>query len=184
MARRPRFGSRQGKGFFSFLPRPNRLRGHLASYPVGIGDFSPWVKRPEREADHSPPYSAEVKNGGAIPPRSHMSSWRGAYLAEQRDNFTFTPYVGSAVVFVTFMLCSDCISMPMMWCRYCVSANCYRDCQMMLFLTDNIIIVLRVQSAQRETAHSLLMELLLADQVRHYPLHPFQMALQYGILTL
>jgi hypothetical protein len=26
------------------------------------------VKRPGREADHSPPSSAQVKNGGAIPP--------------------------------------------------------------------------------------------------------------------
>jgi hypothetical protein len=26
------------------------------------------VKRPGREADHSPPSNAEVKNGGAVPP--------------------------------------------------------------------------------------------------------------------
>jgi hypothetical protein len=32
------------------------------------------VKRPAREADHSAPSSAEVKNGGAIPPLPHMSS--------------------------------------------------------------------------------------------------------------
>jgi hypothetical protein len=38
---------------------------HLASYPmVTCGDF-PGVRRPEREADHLPPSSAEVKNGGA-----------------------------------------------------------------------------------------------------------------------
>jgi hypothetical protein len=30
------------------------------------------------EADHSPPFSAEVENGGAIPPLSHTVSWRGA----------------------------------------------------------------------------------------------------------
>jgi hypothetical protein len=30
------------------------------------GALSPGVKRPERDADHSPPSSAEVKNGGAI----------------------------------------------------------------------------------------------------------------------
>jgi hypothetical protein len=29
-----------------------------------------------READHSPPSSAEVKNDGAIPPLPHMSPWR------------------------------------------------------------------------------------------------------------
>jgi hypothetical protein len=27
-----------------------------------------WIKRPRREADHSPPSSKEVKNGGAMPP--------------------------------------------------------------------------------------------------------------------
>jgi hypothetical protein len=31
------------------------------------------------EADHSPPSSAEVKNGGARPPLPHMSSWHSAY---------------------------------------------------------------------------------------------------------
>jgi hypothetical protein len=31
-----------------------------------------------RVADHSPPSSAEVKNGGAIPPLPHMSSWHSA----------------------------------------------------------------------------------------------------------
>jgi hypothetical protein len=36
------------------------------------------VKGLGREADHSPPSSAEVKNDGAIPPLSHTSSWRGA----------------------------------------------------------------------------------------------------------
>jgi hypothetical protein len=41
------------------------------------GALSSGVKRQGREADHSPPSSAEVKNGRAIPPLSHMSSWRG-----------------------------------------------------------------------------------------------------------
>jgi hypothetical protein len=37
---------------------------HPASYQIGIGGGgpSPGIKRPEREADHSPPSSAEVKN--------------------------------------------------------------------------------------------------------------------------
>jgi hypothetical protein len=42
---------------------------HLASYPVGTAG----VKRPGREADHSPP-SAEVNNGEAIPPLLNISS--------------------------------------------------------------------------------------------------------------
>jgi hypothetical protein len=40
--------------------------------------ISPGVQQSEREGDHSPPTSAEVKNGGAIPPLPHTSSWRSA----------------------------------------------------------------------------------------------------------
>jgi hypothetical protein len=36
------------------------------------------VKRSEREARHSPPSSAEIKNSGAIPPLPHMSAWYSA----------------------------------------------------------------------------------------------------------
>jgi hypothetical protein len=36
-----------------------------------------WVKRQKCEADHSPTSSAEVKNGGAIPPPVHMTSQHG-----------------------------------------------------------------------------------------------------------
>jgi hypothetical protein len=34
--------------------------------------------------------SAEVENGGAIPPLLHTSSWCAAELVKHRDNFTFT----------------------------------------------------------------------------------------------
>jgi hypothetical protein len=40
--------------------------------------WEPGAKRQGREADQSLPYSAEVKNDGAIPPLSLMSSWNGA----------------------------------------------------------------------------------------------------------
>jgi hypothetical protein len=40
----------------------NGSGAHSASYPVGTGALSLRVKRPGREADHSPPSSAEVKN--------------------------------------------------------------------------------------------------------------------------
>jgi hypothetical protein len=40
--------------------------------------LSPGIMWPGREADHPPPSSAEVKNGGAIPPVPHMSSWHSA----------------------------------------------------------------------------------------------------------
>jgi hypothetical protein len=42
------------------------------------GALSPGVKRQGREADNSPPYSDEVKNGGAISPLCHTSSWHSA----------------------------------------------------------------------------------------------------------
>jgi hypothetical protein len=45
------------------------------------------VKRSGREAGHSSPSSA--KNGGAIPPLPHTSSWHTALLIKHRDNFTF-----------------------------------------------------------------------------------------------
>jgi hypothetical protein len=34
---------------------------------MGIEGFSPEVKQPGHETDHSPPYNADVKNGGAPP---------------------------------------------------------------------------------------------------------------------
>jgi hypothetical protein len=43
-----------------------------------LGAISPGVKWSEGKADHSPPSSAEVKNGGAIPSLPHMSSWHSA----------------------------------------------------------------------------------------------------------
>jgi hypothetical protein len=47
------------------------------------------LKRPGREADHSTPFIAEVKNGGAMPLVSHLSLWRDTYLIKHKDNFTF-----------------------------------------------------------------------------------------------
>jgi hypothetical protein len=42
------------------------------------GASSLGVKRPGSEANHSPPSSTEVKNGGDIPQLPYTSSWRGA----------------------------------------------------------------------------------------------------------
>jgi hypothetical protein len=48
------------------------------------------VKRPRREADHSPPSSAEVKERVDLYIHSsNTPSWRGTQL-KHRDNFTFT----------------------------------------------------------------------------------------------
>jgi hypothetical protein len=59
----------RGKRFFSSPQR--RLWGPTRS----PNQWVPRVERPECEAGHSPPSSAE--NGGAIPPLPHTSSWRG-----------------------------------------------------------------------------------------------------------
>jgi hypothetical protein len=48
------------------------------------------VKWKGHEADHSSLPNAEVKNGGAIPEFPHTSSWCGAKLIKDRDNFAFT----------------------------------------------------------------------------------------------
>jgi hypothetical protein len=56
---------------------------------MGTADSSPGVKRPGREADYSLPSTAEIKNGGAVPPLSHASSWLDAYLIKHKDNFAF-----------------------------------------------------------------------------------------------
>jgi hypothetical protein len=57
-----------GKFFlFSTACRPVLRPTHSPSHWVPR-DYSPGVKWQGREADHSPPPSAEVKNGGTIPP--------------------------------------------------------------------------------------------------------------------
>jgi hypothetical protein len=52
-------------------------RVHLASYLVGDRIVLSRLKRPGRQAKHSPPSSAEVKNG-VLPPLLHTSSWHTA----------------------------------------------------------------------------------------------------------
>jgi hypothetical protein len=53
----------RGRGFFFRPLRPDRLWGHPASYSMGTGGPFPGGKaRSWRDADQSPPSSAEVKN--------------------------------------------------------------------------------------------------------------------------
>jgi hypothetical protein len=61
---------------------------HPASYPMGTRDSFPGVKRPGREADHSPPSSAEVKNAWSYTsiPQYVFMAWCSV---KHRDNFTF-----------------------------------------------------------------------------------------------
>jgi hypothetical protein len=54
---------------------------------------SPSVKQQGREADHSPPTSAEVKKCGSMHPLPHTPSWRSAYLVKHRDKFTLPTFL-------------------------------------------------------------------------------------------
>ncbi|PNF23573.1 hypothetical protein B7P43_G04954, partial [Cryptotermes secundus] len=49
-----------------------------ASHTMGTGALFLVVKRQGHDADHSPPSSVEVKNGGAILLIPHTSSWHSA----------------------------------------------------------------------------------------------------------
>jgi hypothetical protein len=51
-----------GAGNFSLHSRVQNGSGaHPVSYPMRTRDSFLWIKRLEREADHSPPSSAEIK---------------------------------------------------------------------------------------------------------------------------
>jgi hypothetical protein len=69
-------------------PRPERLWSPPSLLSTGYGGaLTLEVKRPEREADHSPPSSAEVKEWVELYLHSpNTPSWRGALL-KHRDNF-------------------------------------------------------------------------------------------------
>jgi hypothetical protein len=58
-----------GKEFLSTPYSPDRHWG-LTQPPIQwvLVAVFPEIKQPRREADHSPPSSAEAKNGGVIPP--------------------------------------------------------------------------------------------------------------------
>jgi hypothetical protein len=69
------FDSLQGKYNFS---TPQRLsQPHIQCLTEAL---SPGIKRPECEADHSPPSSVEVKNGGALLILPLMFSCYGVYI--------------------------------------------------------------------------------------------------------
>jgi hypothetical protein len=82
---------RPGKSweFFPSPPRPDRLWSPPSFLSSGYQGHSLGVKRPGREADHSPPSSAEVKNAWSctsIPP-IHLHGVVLSLEKEQRDNF-------------------------------------------------------------------------------------------------
>jgi hypothetical protein len=80
-----------GKGEIFLFSTASRAAQGSAQPPIQwvSGAVSPGVKRPGREADNSPPSSADVKNCGAIPPLHHTHSWHSVYLIKHINKFTF-----------------------------------------------------------------------------------------------
>jgi hypothetical protein len=72
------FDSWQGQEIFLYSTSSGPALGPIQP-PIqwANGTISLGVQRSGREANHSPPSTAEVNNGGAIPPLSHMSYWHG-----------------------------------------------------------------------------------------------------------
>jgi hypothetical protein len=75
----PGFECRYGQEIFLFSG------AHQAPYSMGTGGSFPGVKRPERETNHSPPSSAEVKNQ-----RNYTSTPLYAFKDSETFTFTFT----------------------------------------------------------------------------------------------
>jgi hypothetical protein len=83
-----RFRFLAGAGNFSLHHRvQNGSEAHPASYPMVTRGSFPGVKRPGREADHSPPSSAEVKNAWSYTstPQFVFIAW---CLVKHRHKFT------------------------------------------------------------------------------------------------
>jgi hypothetical protein len=87
------FDSRRGLGIFLFATVSRTALGPT-QHPIQRvpGVVSVGIKRPAREADHSPPSSAEVKNAWSYTstPQYVFMTW---YLVKNRDNFTFYIYL-------------------------------------------------------------------------------------------
>jgi hypothetical protein len=85
------FDSRRGLGIFLFTTAPRTALGPTEPPIQWVPRaLSLEVKRPGREADHSPPSTAEVKELVELCLQSpNTPSWCGVQF-EHRDNFTFT----------------------------------------------------------------------------------------------
>jgi hypothetical protein len=86
--------SSPGRGweFFSSPPHSDRLLVPVQPPIYWVpGALSQGAQRPGREADHSPPSSAGVKEWVELCLHSpNTTSWLGAQLRKHRDNFAFT----------------------------------------------------------------------------------------------
>jgi hypothetical protein len=69
---------RQEIFLFPIAFRPDLGPTQASSSMSKVRSFPRGAKRSRREASHSFPPIAEVKNSGAIPPLLHIPSWRDA----------------------------------------------------------------------------------------------------------
>jgi hypothetical protein len=104
-----------GAGNFSLHHRVQNGSGtHPVSYPRGTRGCFPGVKRLGREADHSPPSSAEVKECVELYIHSpNTPSWGGAQL-KHRDNFTFT-FNMKICIQTRWSSTSQCLKIKFLW---------------------------------------------------------------------
>jgi hypothetical protein len=75
---RPGFHSRQGQDLYPSTESRQALGPTQHPIKWESGAVSSGVKQPGREADHSPPSRAEIKDGGVMPPLPLMCSWHSA----------------------------------------------------------------------------------------------------------
>jgi hypothetical protein len=96
-AGRPRFDSREGKGIFLYS---TAFRPALGSTQPPIQEIlSPRVEQLGRQADHSSPSTAEIKNDGVIPPLPPVSLSHAVSLLKRRNNFTIiTVYIYTQIL--------------------------------------------------------------------------------------
>lgn len=73
-------GLTAGKSRVPLHHRSDRVWGTLSLLTVSVRCFLPGVKRSQREADHSPPYRAELEICGAIFILRCLSPWHGVQL--------------------------------------------------------------------------------------------------------
>jgi hypothetical protein len=113
-------GSSSGGGWeFSSSPQhPDWLWGPHSLLSNGYSALSLGIKLPGREADHSPPSSAAVKNAWAIPPLLNTPSSRGAQLNHRagvaydyfiilwQDNEGGIKRAGKYYITIVFIICS------------------------------------------------------------------------------
>jgi hypothetical protein len=83
---------------------PDRLWGLLNLLTYGYRAVFPWVKRQEREANHSRPTSAEVKKTWVYKSSPSTSSWHSAWLGKLKDNLIFIVIIIIIIIIIVMKL--------------------------------------------------------------------------------